>query len=180
MADAYKIIMSISSADLRDELASLEEAVRNDPRIQKIEHLRALIALYGEPEASASPATDEIDSVKSHFPRSTLPPRIQVSSVRVVRPAAQVPPLGNFQTVPKIRRFKEIAERELRKVGSMHRKDLLQVMIDEGVMGAEKDLLGAFATSMYQLKGIFESDGKGIFRLRSGVGEKRSASNEVP
>jgi len=145
--------MSIPLDVLRSELAGLEAELTADPRLKKVEHLRALVALYdGSPERSVEMRQE--------------PVTIETGAGSVTIGSSQ----GPFKTASKISRFRELATKELQKVPTMHRKELLRIMVEAGVMGEEKDLISAFASNMYQSKQYFESDGRGNFRLKKDSG----------
>jgi len=142
--------MSIPLDALRSELAGLQAELAADPRLKKVEHLRALIALYGE-----------------HPERSAATPPAHSTTIETGAGAVTIESLpGAFKAVSKISRFRELATRELQKVPTLHRKELLRRMVEAGVMGEEKNLIAAFASNMYQSKHYFESDGRGNFRLK--------------
>lgn len=152
---AHSVGMALTPNDLRIELAALEEALQADPRVRKINHLRALLSLYDD-DTEAQPVNGAHDGgERSEEPVSNMQTRQNAS-----------PQSDAFKAVPKIQRFKEIAERELNNTPSAHRTYLLGKMVEAGVMGNEKDRMAAFASNMHQLKEFFESDGKGNFRLR--------------
>lgn len=157
--------MTIPVDALRNELAALEAELAADPRRKKVEHLRALIALYGEhPEQTdAKPETH--------------PTTIDTGTGRVVIESSP----GSFKTASKISRFRELATTELQKAPIMHRKKLLARMVEAGIMGNEKNLVAAFASNMYQLRDHFESDGRGNFRLKRNaeVGTKQEGGENL-
>jgi hypothetical protein len=145
-------VVSIAAVSRVAEIADLEDELRDDPRQQKLEHLRAVLALYEQPQ---------------HHLRG--------QGLTVRRPGIARPRLTVNATLTAdatVLRKEDAIRAELKEFlrarggGKVHRSLILQHLIEKGLMGREKDPMANLAAYMSNFKDEFASDGAGHWSLR--------------
>jgi hypothetical protein len=135
--------MSDFTNAMRRELNDLEEALRADPRHEKIKRLRELLTFY-EPSQTA------------HLTRR---PPVHATNRFAPKPTGGAPSKTKAMEVA-------IATLLTAKVQA-HRTAILQHLVDAGIMGHEKNPTAHLAAFMSDRRHLYESDGKGNFHLRA-------------
>jgi hypothetical protein len=123
---------------LRAELSALDAALNADPRVQKLQKLRELIALY---EAEVAEAVRR----SGHQPRLIYP--------------------GRASQPTKASAMMESVTGLLRSRGTVHRKEILAHLQEQGIMGGEGDPMAYLAKFFSMHRDVFAADGKGNFSL---------------
>jgi len=137
---------------LRHELADLEAQLRLDPRVEKIERIKALLNSYG---AETMPETAS---------GQTLTPAV-TRSIR--RHAAKSRRRKTSGGNTKDKRVKEVVLAYLAARGPQHRKDILNEVVRAGLMGSEKDPLQGLAIYLSRWKNEIAGLGGGRYQLAS-------------
>lgn len=141
--DATKV--RLEAARLQSKLAQL---------VDKAEKIRAVIAVY-EQEAS-EPTQPQLFIPQSdvHEPLASAPSRKRLEYGSHGRSAS------------KASLVRQAVADHLRTVGQVHRQEILNVLVEKGLMGYEKVPLASLAAYLSENKDIFEADGRGNFSLR--------------
>lgn len=145
---------------LRAELTVLEDEVRKDPRLLKIERIRSLLELYKQE------ASDPAPQVHPPYPQ----PQVVEAETTQTR---SVP--GKSER-SKAYRVREHIRSVLDRNGPTHRTRILEDLAGTGLMGQEKDPMTNLAAYLSEWRDEFASDGKGNFSLRD---KGASAPNET-
>jgi hypothetical protein len=142
---------------LRRELSQLEAELRSDPRFVKVQKIKDLLAEY-EPSQG-----------KVIFSATS------VNAGRTAESAA------NARSASKAARIKAAIMILLNTKGSVHRTDILQHLVDNGLMGSEKIPLRSLAAYLSEWRADFKSDGNGNFSLAKlrESGDRRPANELV-
>ncbi len=129
---------------LRSELESLEAELAADPRYRKLEKIRELLAIYN----SAS----------------------RLESQHVVAVSIPAPMSASIESTTKADRVRtETMEFIERSGGVAHRRDILDHLIQAGIMGKERSPIASFAAYLSEMN-EFMSAGGGKWRLRTESG----------
>lgn len=159
--------MSDFAKAIREQLTVLEADVAHnpDPRLVTIQHLQAALAYYEN-------STDQ--NKAGSFLGRNVPKAVamEVAPHRQSDPLCRSDASGTSRPAKvesKINRIYEAVGSHIDKYGPTHRKDLVQMLTELGIMGGENHPLSAFATSMHTLRNNFVSDGKGVFRRADGA-----------
>lgn len=142
---------------LCQELARLQEELRNDPRSIRAEKIAELLALY-RPERDGSPMA-AFPAVPSDATVSPLP--AAPTSLSAAIPRAEI-----HEGRTKAARLKAAVTDLLAANGTLHRSALLERLQATGVMGREGNPMGNLASYLSDWKDEFAPDGKGNFSLR--------------
>jgi hypothetical protein len=141
----------IDIAPLKFELETLENELKVDPRLVKIELLRNLIALYSSNKTESAEVIPPVAAAIAAA--SNAAPKRRRRKKLVKRGPAKI-------------RLIELEVLELLKgVKTAHRRDIVKHLTDKKIMGGERDPMRAFATHMTALRDVFEPDGKGNFSI---------------
>jgi len=122
---------------LERELTNLEQELREDPRHQKIQHIRALLDAYKGPTRRVHRANANGGVAPTRERRAT-------SKVAVARDA-----VTSF----------------LREQSKAHRSTILEMLIAKGIMGSEKDPMGSLAAYLSGWRDTMSHDGQGNWFL---------------
>lgn len=152
--------MSEIVTSLRAELTALEDEVRKDPRLLKIERIRSLLELYKQEASDPAPQV---------YPPHPQPQAVEAETVL---PTLSVP--GKRER-SKASRVREHIWSVLDRNGPTHRTRILEDLARAGLMGQEKDPVASLAAYLSNWRDEFASDGKGNFSLRD---KGASAPNE--
>jgi hypothetical protein len=136
---------------LERELHRLESELRDDPRFRRINQIRALLADYqnGTGNAPVFPSPTVHYSIPTPA-SSRRVKRIRLSKATSVRMAVQ---------------------QFLQEHGTTHRSVLLKSLIDQKILGREKNPMAALAAYLSDFKNYFEPDGRGNFSLKKSPSE---------
>ena len=137
---------------LERELSQLETELRRNPTFVKIERIRQLIDVYRGTAPAPAP----------------VPPRAAQSAHKPVTSAPK--------PVSKRMQISEAITEALKANGPMHRKDLLRMMINRGLMGTEKNPMQSMAIYLSDAKNRFRSLGNGRWDLQT-VEEAQSTNS---
>jgi hypothetical protein len=142
---------------LRAEISELEADIRHnpDPRVRKLQRLREALAEYEPVRASEPPKA------------ASVPPTNGLEALRAFAADA---------AMSKAAKMKAYLRGYLEEKGTAHRKELLEKLIQTGIMGKEKDPMQALAIYLSSNKDIFEFDGSGNYSLREGSGHVAAAT----
>jgi len=156
LANANGCAMSSCMSDivtsLRAELTALEDEVRKDPRLLKIERIRSLLELYKQEASDPAPQMQ---------PPHPQPP--QAVEAETTQPTRSVP--GKSER-SKAYRVREHIRSVLDRNGPTHRTRILEDLARADLMGQEKDPMTSLAAYLSEWRDEFASDGKGNFSLR--------------
>ena len=130
---------------IRTQIQALEAEVRKDPRVAAIEHLKAALSILEGAEAP-------------HAGAEVMPPRTVAHQ-----------PTPPARPDSKIKRTHDAVGRYIDDHGPTHRRILVEMLREAGLMEGVKNPITAFSTSMHTLKVYFVSDGQGTFRRREGA-----------
>lgn len=149
-------ILDEDMAKLRGELDRIQGRLKlaND----KAERIRAVVQLYDEEGAQPHQQglfTETASVSAPEYKRSD-------SRVRVSYGDRNLSGHG-----PKRLIVKQAAIDLIQPKGSAHRNEILQVLIDRGIMGHEKSPIGSLAAYLSEFKDTFEADGRGNYSLRA-------------
>jgi hypothetical protein len=128
-------------ASMRRELSQLEAEVKNDPRIIKINGLKDLISVYESKPFVVKPSP----AIKRTLPKLVKRP-VKGSKEKEVK--------------AEIRAYLEIHT-------SAHRKDILEHLIQQKLMGWETNPLKSLAIYLSKWRDDFRSDGEGNYALKN-------------
>ncbi|GAA0571935.1 hypothetical protein GCM10009416_08210 [Craurococcus roseus] len=144
---------------LEQELARLQEELRNDPRARRAEKIVELLTLY--PAGDDGPPNAALDPTSPHHATSfPIPPTPAL-------PAVPRPEVQDGRT--KAARLKAAARGLLAANGTLHRSALLERLQDAGIMTREGNPMATLAAYLSDWRDEFASDGKGNFSLRPSV-----------
>jgi hypothetical protein len=146
--------MSEFTTALERELQRLESELRDDPRYRRINQIRALLTEYQDAAAS--------NSIPVSIP---LQGRAQVHVVATAHPRRV-----KRVKLSKAASVRLAVEQLLQHRGTTHRTEILKHLIDQKVMGNEKNPMAALAAYLSEFKNYFASDGRGNFSLRKSAG----------
>jgi len=128
---------------------------------EKVERLKGAVAVL-EAEAAAEQA--EQDTATGADPITPPPP--------------PPPPTTDWRTSTKRARIETEVDGLLSLHGTMHRKVLLDHLINKGIMGTERNPLPYLAAFLSEKREKYEPDGRGNFTLRRpGASESPPAPN---
>jgi hypothetical protein len=144
---------------LKSEIAELEADIRAnpDPRVRKLQHLRATLAEYEPVPASTQSgfAAVEFAPVQSSVPNL---PRSNGNG--------SFPAVAGPAAATKAARMKGYIDGVLHSAGKVHRKELLEGLITAKIMGSEKNPMQALAIFLSSHRDDYEFDGHGNYSLR--------------
>ena len=160
-------------SNLRDELA-VAEAKANEAaekaaswqavhlhETEKTAKIRALLAIY------------EGEGVEEDGGEQQMP--LPLAAAVVEAPVVPAPVSIPVPVPPKgLRVIREVSNL-LQLHGSLHRRRILDHLIEAGVLGHEKDPLASLAAYLSENKHMFLSDGQGNFFLRPGLEAGKAA-----
>ena len=128
---------------LRSELQSLEAALAADPRYRKLEKICELLAIY---DSASQLKSQDVVAISIPAPISTIDSATKVDRVRT-----------------ETREFIE------RSGGMAHRRDILDHLMQVGIMGKERSPMASFAAYLSEMN-EFMSVGGGKWQIRNELG----------
>jgi len=155
--------MSDFTAALERELGRLEGELEQDPRTRRIKQIRQLLADYrttnGPVALSAASISPTGAPSRPHVAASPSSSRrrhrVRLSKAASVRMAVR---------------------QLLTKEGTVHRREILKNLVEQQLMGHEKNPMVSLAAYLSDWKDDFASDGHGNFKLKKSAESADAAS----
>ena len=124
---------------LEKERVTLEADLAADPRFQKLQRIRELLALY-----SAAIVPSPSPRMSQETKGATRPRRVSSKTVMMEGDITEL----------------------LREKAQLHRSAILEYLTAKGIMGSEKNPLAHLASFLSDRRHLYVTDGRGNFRLR--------------
>jgi hypothetical protein len=149
------------TAALRAQIAALEAELRNDPRLAALAHMRAALSLLGNNGSTGNSV---------HTAPQIFDLNISDNLKRIIPEAGGLfRPVKAIKRTNRIKQVHHVVASYLDECGPTHRKALIKLLADKGLMDGIKSPETSFSTSMYTLREHFESNGRGMFSHRRGA-----------
>jgi hypothetical protein len=142
----YTAIMSDDfTTALERELQRLNDELRQDPRFRRMSQIQTLLADYRNGASKSAAAAETVVSPQPAPVRTGRRRRVHLSKAASVRSA--------------VKSF-------LLDKGTVHRSEILKYLMQQQLMGHEKNPMASLAAYLSDWKNMFQPDGRGNFTLK--------------